>query len=402
MCEKLHGRKTVLRGSVIMMMFLIIGLAFLSPSTVSAKAKRFDVTLKPSLTSVKVSWPAKKGAVRYKVYRSEVTFTEDDPIYPKLQDYKKVAALKGKTKTSWTDKKVKKFTYYAYVVKAFNQKGKQIACTYQTDDLSYACRGLGRPSLSNGGYGETYTNSRKKLHLYLSEDYYAASTKNAVAVIYRKAEGEKKYKKIATVRMKNGFVEYMDKKVKTGVTYHYKARLIKKSGGKTYRSKKTNTVELPAVNFRAKYGVKCLTPGGTYNGDTLEITLCISKAGKYDGKTLISPVDREWNLYHYIPVKNTEGYQYPFRFTAYSSNNSLWKPIPEKGIELPAKGNLYLKAELQKGENDVIRFGGCSKGKESYIELEEPALTYQGPGVGYTMTVLDLSEETGSAYQEWD
>lgn len=70
---------------------------------------------KVAKNSIKISWKKVKGAKKYVIYGNKCG---------KANKYKYLATT---TKTSYTQKKLKKGTYYKYIVAAFNKKGKSIA-----------------------------------------------------------------------------------------------------------------------------------------------------------------------------------------------------------------------------------------------------------------------------------
>lgn len=377
---------------------------------VEAREKAFNVHLNPALTSIRISWPEKKTAVKYKIYRADVTGVETgkDEI-PELSAYKRVKTLKVKSlkgrKPQWSDKNVKKGRYYAYVVNAFDKNGKLIADSWDGSGwISYACKGLGRAWISNDGYGENDTNSRKELHISVMSDQVGTEVNNAQVILYRKRAGAGKFRKIAVRNLKNGSLDYTDKKIKPGKSYSYRAKLMKRSGGRTYTSKMSKTITIPAVNFRANYKVRCLTPAGTYQDrDKLEITLLLQNKGKYNGRTtILKEGENFYGAEYYSEKKGIGSGRYDFRFTMYSNDNVIWKPIPAKGVKLPKKKPFYLKGEILRGTNSEIFFGGSAAGWSSGIDSEGNMFDYEGPGSGYTSALLDLAAGTGSAYMEWD
>lgn len=70
--------------------------------------------------SVKITWKKSKGASGYYVMRK----TENS-------SWKKIKTVKGGSKTSYTDKKVKSGTTYCYTVKAY--KGKKVSSYNKKD-----------------------------------------------------------------------------------------------------------------------------------------------------------------------------------------------------------------------------------------------------------------------------
>ena len=69
-----------------------------------------------------------------------------------------------------------------------------------------------------------------------------------------------------------------------------------------------------------------------------------------------------------------------------------WEPIPEDGLELPAKKAVYLKGTIT----------GPLKESYSQITSDGMMLDYEGPGNGNTAFTLDLKTHDGEAYMEWD
>ncbi len=393
-------------AGLIFLIMLAAAIVLLTPAEASAKSKSFEVKLKPTMKTIKVTWPKIKGAVKYKVYRADVTDVMwNDQDYPDLSKFKKVKTNKGKSKTRFIDKKVKKDRYYTYVIKAFNKREKQIACNYDPVNMPADCKSLSVPFLSNVGYGEDYANSPKKLYLGIMSGQGGVSGIGASVVVYRKAAGDKAYRKIDTFRLKHDYqITYADKTVSPGVTYTYQVQLYKKSGGKKYWSRRSAPLTIPAVNFTAHYTMKSLTPAGIYEGlDQLEITLVMANAGKYNGAATIL-TGRSWNgtEEYYCDDAGGKTHWYGLQFTQYSLDNVTWNKIPAKGVRLPGKDPLYLKAVLLRGEDPVLIYAGSEKGRLSSINSEDGLMNYAGPGSGYTNVRFDLAAGTGRLYNEYD
>ena len=395
-------KKTIIR--LILALFLIA--AVLSHSqNAHAKEKPFRCQLTMRLTSIKVSWKQPKGAVKYKIYRADVTKKKIyDAEYPEEKDYKKIKTVKNAG--SYVDKKVRQNRYYTYMVKAFDKKGRLVKSTYEPDYLEFGCAGLGQPEIRNDGYGENNTNGPKKIYLSMNQDDAAASVTNVKYIIYRKKEGSKKYKKLAEVKSNNFYVDYKDKTVKPGSTYYYKVKVVKNDGRKTWSSKKSQPVIIPTSNFTAKYKVNFLTPAGVFTDrSVLDVKLRLKNASKYNGKTMLLRSEASYSAGQKgASVDN--GHMYKIRLTDYSTDNKNWTPIPAKGVKLPKSGWLYLKGQIiNDGSEEAIWFGGSDPGWAfSNIGQEEieGLLHYYGPGLGYTSFGLNCITGKGGAYLEWD
>ncbi len=286
----------------------------------------------------------------YKIYRANVSkkyLKKHSSISHKKYKYI------GKTKKiKYTDKSVKSGKTYAYAVKAYNKKNKLIG-NYYKDQMSEVVKPgfAGVPKLINSEkydeYG-TYYNMANKTCMVVDSD----STKpvpNSIA-IYRKAAGQKKFKKIKTIKTKKirnfneSFNVVKDSKVKPTKTYYYKVKAITKVGKKRYYSKFSKTVKIKAINYYGQYDIDCLTPKSE---DCEEFVFSIkNKVG--NGSTTIYPTSSEESFYEYQESKTStpEYYSYIFDFKEYSYDNKTWKTIDMDGVSLPKSKPLYIKVGL--------------------------------------------------------
>lgn len=380
-------------------MTLVFSILLIMLFPVTAHAARFRVTPKANAFSISVKWGKKKGAVKYALYRADVTKNYNsgwDTPLPAKSAYKKLKTLKG---TTYTDQKVKKYHFYTYYVTAYNKKGKAIASTYSSDDITYMCKGFGEPGLINNGIGENHTNTTKRLYLYVEPSYGGLDTNGASVYIYRRKKGSKKYKKIGEFISEEGNHEYTDRTVKPGQTYYYKAQIVGTAEGRTLRSKKSKALKISACHFTAKYKVKCLTLAGTErSANKKEILLQLSNGNKYNGETVIKPAEGIYNC----TTSKGEPHSYGFHFTKYSTDGKNWHPIPSKGVALPKKKALYLKGDILKGDQKEIVFCGTGGTSSLITSEEEEIFDYSGPGVGWTLTTLNLTKGTGKALEMAD
>ena len=144
-------------------------------------------------SGVKVTWKPVSKCTGYKVYRK----TENG-------SYKRIATVKGATKSYYTDKKAKSGTKYIYKVVAYS--GDYVS--YYTEASRYY---LDNPTLSSAKSSKKGVTAKWET-VKGASGYY----------VYRK-EGSGKYKKLATV--KGGTKKsYLDTKAKKGKTYTYKVK----------------------------------------------------------------------------------------------------------------------------------------------------------------------------------
>ncbi len=142
---------------------------------------------------VKVVWKPVSKCTGYKVYRK----TENG-------SYKRIATIKGATKSYYTDKKAKSGIKYIYKVVAYSGD----YTSYYTEASRYY---LENPTLSS-------VKSSKKGVTAKWETVSGASG----YYVYRK-EGSGKYKKLTTVKGGTKY-SYLDKSAKKGKTYTYKVK----------------------------------------------------------------------------------------------------------------------------------------------------------------------------------
>ena len=372
------------------------------PNAAEAKTKRMNRDVTPRLKTIKVSWNKKFGAKKFIVYRL-VTKTDGDfgeNSFPKKKDFKKCKTVKNKK--SFIDKKVKKGKFYSYYIDALNKKGKVIATTWD-ESLDLVKIGMVTPRVSNLGYGEDYTNSAKKLYIDVMGADSGYWPKKMGTIIYRKAKGAKKFKKIKKAYYKKaGSIDYVDKKVKPGTTYLYKARNFVKKGKKTHYSKYSKILEIGAVNFRAKYKVESLTKSGVYEGKSMTAIIKFSNAIKYNGSTYF------YDKTIYRSDSKMGEFEYSMTVKEYSYDNKTWVKKTNK-VKLPTNGALYLKVELtpiKEGENKIV-YAGSDKTNyfSSYIDSsagDHYFIEYDGSGSGDTYGGFDLLKQEGDAYEDWD
>lgn len=400
--------------SILLILGVLVSSISISPKKV--EAKRFDCYFEGYLKYIKVDWKKQKKASKYVVYRAPIKFYNDDDYnMPKRMKFKKVGTTK---KLHFKDKKAKSGKYYTYFVDAINKKGKAIGTTYdRKDSPGYRCKGLGKPDLHNGGYGEDHLNEYCKLYLYANLDYNGFYPKTYPGkkfkhIFYRKIKGSNdKYKKISLKKTKDGY--FYDDTVKAFNTYQYKMKVRYKKGKKCYYSKYSDVVEITAVNFRASYTVESITEPGVYKGkNELDIVFKVKRDGVYDGKTIFYKTNADNSTLRYICYEKADTpyddwHYYEFNLYEYSLDGNDWTEIPRSGVLLPDHKPLYLKGKIKttiydKDKTTIYYFGGDQTRYYSAIESDGAMSKYFGPGNGYTYSIFDFLARTGKTYQEWD
>ena len=160
-----------------------------------------------SSTGVKVNWKKTTGAKGYKIYRKT----------SKKGDWKLIHTTTNNKKFSYVDKSAKNGKNYYYSVQAYYSKTKS---TYNKTGLKI--KYIATPKVKLKEYSKSIKLSWADIG---GVDKY---------LIYRKANGESKWTKIATTEN----LSFKDKNVKKGKTYSYRVRAIDgktKSGYKTIK-----------------------------------------------------------------------------------------------------------------------------------------------------------------------
>jgi hypothetical protein len=366
-------QKTMILGCVAALAISVISLNPISVSAATKNVTRFNYSTKSDINKITLKWKKQKGVSYYKVYRAK----SGKDVYkePKKSAYKKIAKIKT---TKIIDKKVKKDVIYSYKIKGYKkQKGKDklICSSYYDGVYSTGATGLVKPEIFNGGYGENYSNSPKELHIYA---YAYTGIEPEGYILYRKAVGEKKYKKVTKVKGN----EMTDDTVKAGETYYYKVKSYSKKGGKTYYSKKSKSIKISAVNLTAKCKVEALSQASV-NKNT--VSFMLESNDKYNGDMVIKTGNA---TYIYQDKKGSDEIEYTFTLTKYSLDNKVWYDIPKKGIVLKANQKIYLEGTLSNGEiirgdkkvSDIF-FGGTTS-YESELHFESTrVIEYKGSGI---------------------
>lgn len=160
-------------------------------------------------SSMKLNWKRVSGASSYEIYRSTSA----------SKGFKKIATVKGSSK-SYTDKKItsgKKYYYKLVTVSSLD--GKKITSSY-TKEIS--CRSLKKVKISS-----VKTTTEEGLKVKWSKISGASTYK-----VYRATSERGTYKRIATVKATSSSSQsYTDKKVSSGKTYYYKVQAYSADNG---------------------------------------------------------------------------------------------------------------------------------------------------------------------------
>ncbi|MCR4604879.1 MAG: hypothetical protein K5639_02660 [Eubacterium sp.] len=167
-------------------------------------------------------------------------------------------------------------------------------------------------------------------------------------MIYRKAKGEKKYKKIATLKKKSSF-KYKDKNVTAGDKYYYKVRAYRKVNGKKKYSKYSEVLVRSAVYKEPKYTVEITDRSS--ESMTIKITSKKNNGITYFDINPYALCDDKDEIEDVIPEN-------PAYIESYSYDGENYIELEEKKeIELKGKETVYLQFSKADENSDL------SKGK---------------------------------------
>lgn len=362
---------------------LVISMVAFSPmmgiTRSEAKSHRLKMYALPTVKNIKIIINKGKKVSYYKIYRAKVSKKSLNKFYEHagcknipMKDFKFIKKTK---KPSYTDKRVNKNNYYGYYVKGFSKKGKCVD-KYINRDWDECLRHIGKldtPTLITGPddniTGHTGSTS-KKLNMYMETRFGGPVAK--YCILYRKAEGTKKYKKIKKIKIDLDkerdqiWKRISDKTVKAGKKYYYKVKLYYKANNKKYYSKVSSPLKMWAVDDKPKYNVECMTSPFTWdckknpNGKHDFVLRITDK--KCNGKTILTNDNSSYNCVH--DYYAFEGQACDYDIVEYSYDNKNWIKMTDKGFVLSKKKDVYVKYILTPDEmqkEKIIKFGGASK-----------------------------------------
>lgn len=253
-------------------LFLLLAIAAIlltvNPIHADAASKPYytiTVSSQPlSTTSIQLKWKKHKSNVKnpseFKIYRSS-----SEKENRTMKDFKLIATVSGKT-VSYTDKKLKQGKRYFYIIRVYKTiKGKRklIGETLEEENVT----GSGQAGWYEYQYSDTdFSPSQIELRFSVYD-----GMKPTGYQIYRKAPGEK-YQKIKTIKTSKREVSYVDKKVTAGEQYSYKVRAYKKYGSKTLYGKKSEAIQMSAVNYKGKFTSTIIDENSSSGTVTVQLT----------------------------------------------------------------------------------------------------------------------------------
>lgn len=365
---------------LILTLVLALSCTTVCDNIVSAKKKKMEMISLPSVKNIKIKITKGKKVAYYKIYRA--VFTEEyvsklNKSYIQYVPKKKYKFIAKTKKLSFIDKKVKKMKLYRYGVKGFNKKGKCIESFYDRESYVRPLHigNIETPVLFYDDYNDEYGYTKcssKKLVIYCRNNYGGPCVSSYI--LYRKEEGEKKFKKLFEKKNRDkntcAFEKYItDTKVKANHKYYYKVKLCLKNKKKKYYSKMSNQIMLHAVDD-PYYSTKCMTKSFVWDcnhnpDEQHDFVFMISKTSN-NIPDIIYPSGG-----HYYSSKHVSGVG--FHYNEYSYNNLEWFPIPENGLELTKGKTIYIKCTLSpytyEGQklNAVFFEGADDKNAHIYI-----------------------------------
>lgn len=253
-------------------LFLLLAIAAIlltvNPIHADAASKPYytiTVSSQPlSTTSIQLKWKKHKSNVKnpleFKIYRSS-----SEKENRTMKDFKLIATVSSKT-FSYTDKKLKSGKRYLYIIRVYKTiKGKRklVGETLKEENVT----GPGQAGWYEYQYSDTdFSPSQIELRFSVYD-----GMKPTGYQIYRKASGEK-YQKIKTIKTSKREVSYVDKKVTAGEQYSYKVRAYKKYGSKTLYGKKSETLQMSAVNYKGKFTSTIIEENSSFGTVTVQLT----------------------------------------------------------------------------------------------------------------------------------
>lgn len=261
--EKAISLKRNLRSIIIWITVILLAVILAAGASYAYGGKKVvktDYTTISHSRQITVKWDRKWGVRHYAIYRIDITgeiYTSDEVPFER---YDKVGSVSG-LHASFVDETVRNGHYYAYVIRGYG-KNKLLCDSFKENITQYECAGLAKPDLINAGYGEFNENSPECIFLYVQKD--GGMTADGIQ-LYRKAKGDKEFKRIDPEIQKNETGEdsfetfdIKDTSVKPGTEYTYRVRTFAEEDGKRTESAYSDPLEIAAVNFVGKYAVTML------------------------------------------------------------------------------------------------------------------------------------------------
>lgn len=408
---------------IVLAIATLISLSFFSFNNTDAK-KIYSgrVKTKVTLHSATLKWgvpkKAKKKIDYYVIYKKKVTKAykktikknRDSIKLPSDSKYKKVKKVSKHVRT-YTNYRLKKNQCYSYFVKGFKKKKAKDQLVYQSKKRN-AVTGV-VPAYVEEAFDDELGFTEKWAML----EYNCNPIKNTRgAKIYRvdllyKVKGGK-YKKVDSLNKKQLLAyTFLDKKMKAGKTYYFKARSYARIGGKRLTKMSAPLVH-KMVNDNAKIKVESTTKPSVTDNAILKIT----SASKYNGDICFS------EKYNYVTSQmyNAESkdgetkVDVLFDISMYSYDNKNWFNLTNKVIKLKPQKDIYLKVEFynrgysrnsqQKLEKAKINYMGSDAKQSTFWFDEIHPSVYCGNSkyADWVDMKWDLVEQKNYCYQDFE
>ena len=327
-----------------------------------------------SFTETNLSWD-RQDADEYIVYR-------------RGKDYntlKKVATIPG-YETGYTVKTKKNKSYMYFIEGKKYGYDKKPVHVYNGDVNFYS--GVSPFCFQEYSFAESKV-STKKIDLWIG---IANQGMDADSVqIWRRKEGDKKFSKIKTCKLKklkNGI--FTDKSVEPLQTYEYKVRGVKKIGKKKYNGPFSEVMTKSAVRMSGAFKVE-----GSPDGD--EVILKVTADGS-NGDLIISP---SYIMYNGYTSQTDKSSFYRINGVSLDGTNWISADALNNAAENEAENSESKALTIKRGESFWLRL---IKGKPEDYDEDEYPVGSMDLGVDYNRIPSYLSispyNNTGSTYQD--
>ena len=303
-----------------------------------------NVSIDSSLDEIIVSWNNVDKAAFYRLYKvdmSKVKKDEDGNYDNYVQMDKKLIVKLGDFEGNiYRDKDVKYGNDYRYYIEAIgNEDGNEKAITFSWSEYRHC--GLSKPKIGLSDYDGTDYSFDEQNAMFIN---FGEGTFPDGYILYRKAEGEKEFKKIDEISDKviRDLDYYCDTKVEYKKKYTYKVKTYKMKNGERIYSEDSEELVITTTNYYPTYKVSL--EGNSQNGrEGFEFSI---KSDKDNSDTVFY---------------KSGGYfgEAPLIMSKYSTDNKNWKEIPKEGVVLKEEEKLYFKFEttdeatIDKFENQI-------------------------------------------------
>ncbi len=341
-------KKTIVKGSIFLLLALLVLLAF------PGKAKAAGMKVKGKLvnkTSYRISWSGDEEMTHWRIRISLFKKNGQEGSF-------KTIKVNKKSKKSFTIKKLKKNRDYQLIVSGGVMKNGKFKATENWEIIYFT---TAMPKV----YWDGYVDYQEEINLCSPTfiDMKASLEGQGLNFkgyqIYRRKKGEKKFKKIKTVKKnKSGGFTYRDKKVKKGATYQYKVRTYGTYKGKKLYSPFSKIMTRSAVYYIGKYKMEKVSCSANqlvvklvstkYNAELFldEYSLDISNDSLIQEEKVKPSVSDDDEFEEdiddiYDEYEAHTGFDMILK--AYSKDNKTWHKLPKDGLSIKGGQTYYLR-----------------------------------------------------------